>query len=63
MTLEMKILLNYMVHLKNDYYFVEIQSDVKENLFHFHFIHYKSCNERHGTEPQASAVRIQHVAT
>ena len=42
MPLAMKILLNSMVHLKNDYYYVEIQSDVKEKLLQFQFIHYKS---------------------
>jgi hypothetical protein len=40
--LAMKILLNCMVHLKNDYYCVEIQIDVKYNPLQFHFIHYKS---------------------
>jgi hypothetical protein len=39
--LAMKILLNCMVYLKNAYYCVEIQSDVKENLLQFHFIHYE----------------------
>ena len=62
MSLAMKILLNCTVHLKNDYFCVENQSDVKENLIQFHFIHYKPYRGL-GMEPQASAVRNQHLMT
>jgi hypothetical protein len=36
---------------------------VKENLLQFHFIHYEFYKGWHGTEPQAFAVRNQHVTT